>query len=78
MKKYRPKTLADAMEADRCRIELLLGRSLALYEELEFKDISNRTGEFLERHPKLMMDYERDKFQYFLDKAHEYFERLGQ
>lgn len=69
MKKYRPKTLADAMEADRCRIELLLGRSLAPYEELEFTDISNRTGEFLERHPKLMMDYEKKKFDYFISVA---------
>lgn len=77
MKKFRPKTLADAMEADRCRIELLLGRSLAPYEELDFTDISNSVGEFLERHPKLMMDYERDKFQFFLDKAHEYFARNG-
>lgn len=72
-KKYFPQTMEDAVEADRCRIELILGRQLAPFEELNYPYISNRVQEFFDRHkgqPLLVMDYERDKFQYFMDEVH--------
>lgn len=72
-KKYFPQTMEDAVEADRCRIELFLGRKLAPYEELNYTHLSNRVGEYWERHkkdPLIMIDYERDKFQFFMDKVH--------
>lgn len=73
MKKYYPRTLEDAIESDRCHIEIMLGRKLAPFEELNFQYLSNRVQEFFDRHkgqPLLVMDYERDKFQYFMDKVH--------
>lgn len=79
-KKYFPRTLDDAIEADRCRIEIFLGRKLAPYEELNYTHLSNRVGEYWERHkkdPLIMIDYERDKFNYFLNKVHEYFNKCG-
>lgn len=72
-KKYFPRTMEDAIESDRCRIEIMLGRQLAPFEELNYQYLSNRVQEFFDRHkgqPLLVMDYERDKFQYFMDKVH--------
>lgn len=72
-KKYYPRTLEDAIESDRCRIEIFLGRKLAPYEELSYSYISNRVEEYWERHkkdPLIMMDYERDKFKFFMDFVH--------
>ena len=72
MKKYFPRTLEDAIESDRCHIEIMLGRKLAPYEELNYQHISNRVQEFFDRHkgqPLIMMDYERDKFNYFISEA---------
>lgn len=74
MKKHFPKTIDDAIEIDRFRIELILGRKLAPFEELNYTYISNKVGEFFERHkgqPLVVMDYERNKFQFFMDRVHE-------
>lgn len=72
-KKYYPKTLEDAIEIDRFRIELILGRKLAPFEELNYTYISNRVEEFLERSKKttIYADYEMKKFNFFMDQVHQ-------
>lgn len=79
MKKYHPRTLDDAIEIDRFRVELIIGRKLAPYEELNYTYISNKVEEFLERSKKttIYADYEMKKFNFFMDKVHDYFNRNG-
>lgn len=80
MKKHYPRTMEDAIEADRCRIEIFLGRKLAPFEELNYTHLTNRVQEFFDRHkgqPLLVMDYERDKFQYFMDEVHDALAKEG-
>lgn len=72
-KKYFPRTMEDAIESDRCRIEIMLGRQLAPFEELNYQYLSNRVQEFFDRHkgqPLIMMDYELDKYKFFMDFVH--------
>jgi hypothetical protein len=72
-KKYYPKTLEDAIEIDRFRIELILGRKLAPFEELNYTYISNKVEEFMERSKKttIYADYEMKKFNFFMDQVHQ-------
>jgi len=73
-KKHFPRTMEDAIESDRCHIEIMLGRQLAPFEEVNYTYISNRVEEYWERHqksPLILMDYENGKFKFFVDKVRE-------
>lgn len=78
-KKYYPRTLEDAIEVDRFRIELILGRKLAPFEELNYTYISNKVEEFMERSKKttIYADYEMKKFNFFMDQVHERLNKMG-